>query len=373
MRTWCVETRFDHVRPLTCKLPDVPAAVPLYKRGRARLLALDLDAKKRGRKCVSADRDRIVSWITECGGRVIVDTSASGGAHILVPLAVAVTVEEIGPLITALAAVCPTLDLSPMLNPAAGCITAPGSPCREGGYRVLLGDLAAAEQLLRDRNPPQLLELLAAHLAAITSRAITPTLVPSVQEYFTGSGDHQCLHPQHRLHTPMPPTVTAFARTGALPADGRWPSRSEARQSVLTHALWRGANLADIRRLISPGQPWAGLSAAYDRYGAHRNKALERDWTAAQRWLTATIPRFQTATHKKQHTGGTRVVSQPTKRGWPTRSGGATSLYGPTPNAGLRLPFSKPSRSARSAPASLSTMSRSWLSADDPCPSQPDY
>jgi hypothetical protein len=304
MRVWCAEQRFQHVRPLTRRLPNVPAAVPLYSRGRTRLLALDLDAKRHGPDRVSIDRDRLVSWITECGGRAIVDTSTSGGAHIVVPLAVAVSVEEIKPLMSALAAVCPTLDVTPMLNAAQGCLTVPGSPCREGGFRALVGDLAAAERLLREPNPPQLLELLAAQLA--TSAHSAPAAAPPVgaDEYFTGSGNHRSLRPGHRLHTPMPAAVTTFARTGALPADGRWPSRSEARQAVLTHAMWRGASLTDIHRLITPGQPWAGLSAAYTRYGPQRTKAVERDWSAAQRWLTATIPRFQAVTHKKQHTGG---------------------------------------------------------------------
>ena len=103
---------------------------------------------------------------------------------------------------------------------------------------------------------------------------------------------------------PCPTSSTRSPAPASCPPTDAWPSRSEARQSVLTHALWRGASLADIRRLIAPGQPWAGLSAAYTRYGAHHDKALLRDWTAAQRWLAVTIPRFQTATHKKQHTGG---------------------------------------------------------------------
>ncbi|WP_084377125.1 hypothetical protein [Mycolicibacterium novocastrense] len=307
MRIWGAEHRFDKVRPLTRKLPEVPAAVPLYNRGRTRLLALDLDAKKHGRERVSDDRDRLLSWIADCGARAIVDTSTSGGAHILVPLTVAVTVEQIKPLMAALAAVCRTLDVTPMLNPAQGCLTAPGSPCREGGYRVLVGDLGDAEQLLRTRNPPQLLDLLAAQLAA-TNTTTAPASPPQVVEYFTGSGHHQSLAPRHRLHSPMPAAVTAFARTGVLPSDGRWPSRSEARQAVLTHAMWRGATLADIHRLAAPGQAWTGLSAAYERYGAQRHKALERDWDSAQRWLVATIPRFQTATHKKQHTGGRAQV-----------------------------------------------------------------
>ena len=41
-----------------------------------------------------------------------------------------------------------------MTNPKTGCITAPGSPCRQGGYRILDGPIPAAVEALTTRSHP---------------------------------------------------------------------------------------------------------------------------------------------------------------------------------------------------------------------------
>ena len=57
-------------------------------------------------------------------------------------------------LLRLLEARLPSLDKTPMTNPATGCITVPGSPCREGGYRILDGDLrSAVDAFTRGRYP----------------------------------------------------------------------------------------------------------------------------------------------------------------------------------------------------------------------------
>lgn len=84
MRLWSAEHRFGEVRRLTTKCLSVPAAVPLYRRGRTRMLVFDLDSKRGGPQGVDRDRDRILGWIHSCGGRAVSDVSTSGGSHILV-------------------------------------------------------------------------------------------------------------------------------------------------------------------------------------------------------------------------------------------------------------------------------------------------
>ena len=121
--------KFDRARPLTSRLPQHPAAVALYHRGRTPLLALDFDTKHHGHDAVDADFSRALSWITEAGGVAVTDRSTSGGRHILVPLAIGTTatVAEVLPLMRLLEARLPSLDKTPMTNPKTGCITAPGS------------------------------------------------------------------------------------------------------------------------------------------------------------------------------------------------------------------------------------------------------
>lgn len=308
MRLWTADEGFEHAYALTRKVPDQPAAVPLYNRGRTRLLALDLDAKRLGREAVARDTQRILCWVNDCDGTAVVDQSTSGGAHVLIPLQRAATVDELRPLLHTLAARCPTLDPTPMLNDVTGCITVPGSVCREGGIRVLKGTVAQAEQAFTRRSGLEFVGALSALLAAeqpatvATSTRLAPS--PTLPEAFEGQeAATVSLRPVYRRHSPIPAVVEQFACTGTMPSDGRWPSRSEARQSVLAHAVWRGATLADIQQLIA--SQWAGgLGAAYVHYGTRAQRALHRDWQAAQRWVAAQLSTFHADTHKIKHTGG---------------------------------------------------------------------
>lgn len=306
MFLWSPGTRFDTSADLTKALPDKPAAVPLYRRGRTRLLALDFDSKHLGAEAVEVDRDRVLALLAECGLRSVVDVSVSGGAHVLVPLRVAVLREEIRPLLDALAAMCPTLDLGPMLNKSwTGCITVPGSRCREGGFRQLVGSLGAAGEVFRLRNAPEGLELLAAALGVrLGTRTVRRDDLDMPAAVFVGAAQVARLAAEFRFSGELPAAVAAFAADGAMAVDGRWQSPSEARQSVLVHAMGRGLNLQDVRSLIAAGQDWAaGLGVAYARYGHARDKALRADWSSAARWHEQRVASFHGDTHKNKHTG----------------------------------------------------------------------
>lgn len=306
MFLWSPQTRFDTSQDLTKALPDKPAAVPLYRRGRTRLLALDFDSKHLGAAAVEVDRDRVLALLAECGLRSVVDVSVSGGAHVLVPLAIAVFREEIRPVLDALAAMCPTLDLGPMLNKSwTGCITVPGSRCREGGFRQLIGSLGAAGEVFRLRNAPEGLELLAAALGVrLGARSARRDELDMPTSVFDGAGHGARLAAEFRFSGELPVAVAAFATEGAMAVDRRWPSPSEARQSVLVHAMGRGLSLQDVRNLIAEGQDWeGGLGAAYARYGHARDKALQADWSSAARWHEQRVASFHGDTHKTQHTG----------------------------------------------------------------------
>ena len=78
-------------RPLTARLPAVPAAVPIYSAaGDTRVLVIDLDASRGGRDAVLRDAAAVTALVGSAGGRVIADESPSGGRHVYVPLAVPV-------------------------------------------------------------------------------------------------------------------------------------------------------------------------------------------------------------------------------------------------------------------------------------------
>ena len=313
---------FVSARPLTTKLPAVSAAVPLFSRGRAAIIALDFDAKHHGHAAVVEDVDRVLTWLEECGGRAVVDVSSSGGRHVLVPMAPGrtIAVNDLRPLLNQLAVRLPTLDITPMTNAATGCITVPGSRCREGGHRRLVDDLATAVDTLTVGSDPETLTRLAALLGGIptpqarTSGVEAEIHASHVTDRIIGAGDHVRLHPSFCRTTTTPPgPVTLFAATGQLDTT-RWPSRSEARQSVITHEILIGATLADVV-VHSRTSEWAGLRAAYDHY-ANPDHAIRRDALQALHWVASSLPEpIRDTGHKIKHTGGTH---SPALRKWLT-------------------------------------------------------
>ena len=367
IRVWNPATnKFDRSTNLTSRLPRVPAAVMLYLHGRTQVLALDFDTKRHPQHCVDADFTHALTWITEAGGSAVTDRSTSGGRHILVPLAIGTTATaaEIAHLMRLLEARLPSLDKTPMTNPKTGCITVPGSPCREGGHRALDGALAAAIDTFTRRSDPALLPHLNALLGALRptgTRTPTPLAgepTPPPHDAITGSGPHARLRPQCTRTTGLPRRITAYATTGQLPPDTTWPSHSEARQSVLAHAALHGHSLATIHALIAPGRPWhAGLATAYARYHHNAERALERDFHKALTWAATHSTLFRPLRAQEQvlHTRGGGRGRSFTGGGWRTLSPGWTNNSRGIGTGGSGRRSTKPWRCTRYGPEKSST------------------
>ncbi|MGY2115581.1 hypothetical protein ACW9HR_16890 [Nocardia gipuzkoensis] len=328
MRLWnpSLDGYNDRAQTLTRKLPDQPAAIPIYRDGRTRLLALDFDSTRDHAGAVERDVHRCLAWIREAGGRAITDRSTSGGRHILIPLPLGVTLDlaEAESVVRLLAERLPTLDITPMLNADSGCITPPGSRCKQGGYRRLDGSLDDAPDTLATRSAPGFLphlrqlvagtahEVTTARTACTTPRAPrTADAIARDLHLWEGEGERARLRAQYRRQGPISATVEAFARGGVAPADGRWTTRagrldrSAARQSVLAAAVVRGYCYLDVRaQLPAAGGSWRGFADAYRRYGRGADAAMRRDWNSACRWAERTAPEFLSVAHKRKDTGG---------------------------------------------------------------------
>lgn len=319
MRVWNPDTgKFSATAKLSSTLPARPAALYLYAKDRTTVIALDFDSKLGGRDRVTADVALARSWFEQCGAAVITDQNpANGGRHLWALLAHGTTAsfQEVNHLVRLLGARLPTLDITPVTNPAEGCLTAPGSPCKDGGHRELDGPLEAAVQVCADRSDPALLPRLYVLLGAIKpspaqlAAAATIHIDVAATDFTVGSDEDLTLAPEHLTYEPYPSAVEAFAQHGHFPPDRPWATRSHARQSVITHAIWRGHSLATISELIAPGGPWQdGLGAAYrfDPNGRPRRheRLLARDFTRALDWLTATHLSNRRQRHKRQNTQG---------------------------------------------------------------------
>lgn len=315
MRLYDADTgKFSTATRLTKALPKAPAATYLYTtKARTHLLALDFDDSRGGRAAVDADVATAAEWITRCGGVIVTDRSPTG-AHLLCPLAVGTTAtfDEMNHLVRLLEARLPTLDKTPNTNPDSGCLSAPGTPAKRGGYRQLDGPLSAAVEAFTTRSAPTLLPRLYELLGALKSRPAPQPLpgaadhVPSPADYCTGTGDDERLAPAWVRDDPIHPDIAHYAQHGTLPTGQRqWDTHSEARMAVLTAAIARGHSRASIAALMAPGAPWNhGLGAAYSRYRHHAHTALQRDFTKALNWLCANPLKHRHPQHKTKNSQG---------------------------------------------------------------------
>ncbi|HEY3514542.1 MAG TPA: hypothetical protein VGL36_35510 [Kribbella sp.] len=270
-------------RPLTPKLPNQPAAIPIYDgTGMTRLLVLDLDSKLTSLDQVLQDVDLARKMLEAAGGRVIIDHSPSGGHHIYLPLAEPLALGEARTLIRALQARLPSLDPKPMLNPITGVIRPPGSLYKRGkGHQALLTPVAIAYDILRRPTPPAALGNLRTELAAeIAAQA------HAIDSEGTLSDDLADMpwHPRPAGPRDLTAAYRRIAETGIYDTS-RYKTPSDARQAVLCSAMAAGMRLEDVARRMETGL-WAGLNSFYQRYHRkHRRKALINDWKAADKYL----------------------------------------------------------------------------------------
>ena len=285
-----LEYRTRDERPLTAVRPAAPAAVRVYGAdGCCTALCLDLDIGRGGPGAVAADADRLTAWLGARGARVVTDHSPTGGRHVYVPFAERVPYETAREVVEALASSYPTLDAGPHRSLRTGCIRPPGATHKGGGHQELAMPLAGAYDVLRRPNSPAVLEAIRTHLhTEITAWRLTqnPPEEPAPSED----------RPAQRPGRVLGARLRVIAQSGNYDR-GRYPSASEARQSVIAGAVAAGWVLADVAVRLADGR-WPGLAGMYARYSpTHRRTALAKDWHSAQTYLN-------TAREEQAHIGG---------------------------------------------------------------------
>lgn len=276
-------------RALTATVPDQPAAVRVYDDvGEARCLVADFDVSRGGQGQVDRDLARLLALVAGCAGRAFTDHSPAGGRHLYLPLARPVPYDQLRPVMYALAALLPSLDIAPAVNRGAGCIRPPGARHKTGGWQVLDGPLRAAQDLARTPNPPAvwaaLTEALRPQLTAQRPAGTDPALTMP-PEAAGAAGPKERRAAQAGPARPGGPRrlragVVNTARAGSYDT-ARYASPSEARQSVLAAAAASGWDFHDVLEQLQDGH-WPGLWAFYDRYrDRHRREALAGDWLNA--------------------------------------------------------------------------------------------
>jgi hypothetical protein len=283
--------------PAPSVVPVGPVAVRTYTdAGFAHVLWLDLDPGKvaGGVAAVQQQAADLARLLVSCGGRVIHDRSSRGGHHLVVPLAAAVGVAVLKPIVAGLQMLFPALDVSPAVNVAAGCMTPPGSVDRFGRPRLLLTGLGDAIDAVRLRSAADFLDRL---------RDCVPAPVPVQPEpALARTGQRGSVQTTRTLDA----LQESIAVRGIWPATRRtaagqqWTG-SEARFSVLCAAAARGWCLDDVKVRMKSGR-WAGLVRLFARYGDAAGKQLEADWARALVFVSRQRPAVS-----DNHTSGNRT------------------------------------------------------------------
>lgn len=298
---------YDEVAPLPPVPPSHPAALRVYDdAGMAQVLWLDFDPDRAVGAVAAVDRDATAAarLIRAHGGRVIEDTTARGGRHVIVPLAAPASKRTLEPILRGLANRYPTLDLSPTLNVGRGCMAPPGALTRRGERRQLLTPPAEARAAVLRRSHPGLLDALRLAVAPPVDDAPSAPTYGAPLPVIAGKGP--AVPSRAR---PLPALARGIVERGIYPTD-RYRSGSEARMGALVAAAGNGWRLAEILQRATPGGAWPGLANLYAKYGSNWKKALTADWAKALLYAA--------------HTPARRVVAQANTRGKITSRGAAT-------------------------------------------------
>lgn len=281
-----VNTYTGH-RRVTGDEPDRPWAV--YLAGpdhRFRLLCFDLDAKTAG-TADAAERDAatIAGLLGDVGlSAVVCQSGPGGGRHVWTALAEGVDAATVATLARLTRHLCPTLDLSPLSNPATGCVRPPGAPHRGGGRStVLAGDLSALT------TPSG----TAAQVRALVSR-LAQLVVDAEPALDVDSRTPLPVDEHARLYLPGPRRELPAVSAAALREDAASGDASAVLWRVLIGAASAHWRHADIAELVDTAPGLEHVRTERDR-GQRRPRSrseaaavLRRQWDKAVRYVAST-------------------------------------------------------------------------------------
>ena len=282
-------------RPLSGTPPAAPAAVMLWDdQQHLSVLALDFDAKNgHGPRTVAADASAALQLLARVGLHPFADRSPVGGWHVYAPLPTPQPADEVLLVVTALARRLSSLDVGPLTNPLHGCIRPPGSAHKSGGFQRLVHSQHEVVLALTSQPRPNAWTQLRQEL--VEELRATPPPGHAVDSRAPGGIRRRRIAQ----------AAEQLAVTGLHP-DRTFSSPSEARFSVICHAVNAGMTLADVHCALRDRWTWLRTS-----YGTKHHSALVRDFTKAKQQRTTTL--------LSRHVRQSDTSLQHTQRGAPSR------------------------------------------------------
>ena len=270
--------------------PETPWAIYLAGPDRTfELLCFDHDAKTDGAAAAAARDAEVTAGILSRAGLepVVCASGPGGGRHVWVALAEAVDAETVATLARLVRHLCPTLDLSPLTNPAAGCVRPPGAPHRAGGVsEVITGSVGA---LTAPTGTVAQVHAAAEHVAHLVEAA-EPEHVPTARRPLPVDKH------QHRyLAGPRLPLPRASA--AALDEDAAMGDASAVLWRILIGAASSRWRYEDVAALTDrPGMAHIlterSRGTRVSRTPAQAAERLSHHWNRAVQWVAAN-PREQ--------------------------------------------------------------------------------
>lgn len=262
------------------EVPAAPWAMYLSgDRSRFDFLCFDLDSS-RGNAVY--DAGRLSLWLHDLNiPHLVCRSGPSGGRHVWIGLAEQVDAPQVKALALLASQLLPSLDPTPLTNPATGCVRPPGAPHRLGGASIPEGPVTP---LTNAAVPAEAITALTAFLVDAGAELTAPAAALSRGMAVDADG-----HPYIAgLKRPLTARVTALLN--AEPAQ----DASVTLASVLAgcaHARWRYRDVLALVELPAfehirtmRRSPTAGR---LPRTAQGRIRALNSAWNGAVRYVAA--------------------------------------------------------------------------------------
>lgn len=277
--------QYAGTRGISTTPPDGPWAMYLADPDHSfRFLCFDHDAKTTGAAAAAArDADLTATLLARSGlDPVVCASGPSGGRHVWAALAEPLEAQAVATLARLLRHVCPTLDLAPLTNAAAGCVRPPGAPHRSGGVSTVLTGTVTC--LIRPTGTRAQVQAMTLHLAQLVENA-EPATVPAARRPLPIDA-----HRHRYLAGPRRPLPRASA--AALDEDAASGDASAVLWRILIGAASARWRYEDVAALVGrPGMAHiVSARSRGTRVPRTPEQAAERlthQWDRAVQWVAA--------------------------------------------------------------------------------------
>jgi lambda repressor-like predicted transcriptional regulator len=270
------QNQYPALTPIDGPAPQLPWAVPLTDdQRRFHLVAFDLDLGH-GDGNVLRDTEQLTGWLKQLRiEHTVAQSGPSGGRHIWLSMSEPTPADLVGALADHAATLLPTLDVSPLKNPAWGSVRPPGAPHRSGGHSMIL--TGTDEPLRPAVTIKQLTRLVVVIAAAATAQRPQPAPLPATTLPVDAEG-HRYLPGQRR---PLP--AGSAKALAAVPADA-----SASAFTVLLGAVRARWHLADVVAVLhEPGLEH--IRTERDSAGRRQRDPRTRQRMLARQWNKAVL------------------------------------------------------------------------------------